>query len=93
MIKWLLSSILIVGVMAGCSSGTTPVEQIEPVSRFNAYVDTQDASPVNTDAIINPILQDSIITLEEQEKLVSLIENLLQELAYYKRLYYLRMLQ
>ena len=55
--------------------------------------DFDGRTPTLEDIELNPILKDSIITLEEQQELMEMIEKLLEELAYYRKLYYLQLLK
>ena len=85
--RWLSS--LVVCLLLGCSGGHDDIELIKHVSPL------RDA-PIPLDApskSLDPILADSIITLEEQTELIKVIESLLEELAYYKRMYYLQLLK
>lgn len=92
--KLLLISMCCLGLL-GCSS--TPDEemltqkQISPLQY--APIPLELEVETTRDLRIDPILQDSIITLAEQELLIEALETLLQELSYYKRLYYLQLLK
>lgn len=84
-------------LLIGCGGEKAEIEQSRahqsplrnlPIPLDQAY----DESPT-VDLELNPLLQDSILTLEEQEELIEMVETLLQELAHYKRLYYLQLLK
>ena len=82
-------------LIVGCGGGHDDLELIKKISPLRDIpipeeIETLDNSQ---ELKLNPILEDSIITLEEQEELIKLVENLLEELAYYKRMYYLQLLK
>ena len=103
--KWLLISLISIWV-AGChptilvnDPSQEPEMSIKPRHLpipLDEELDPPDfdgRTPTLEDIELNPILKDSIITLEEQQELMEMIEKLLEELAYYRKLYYLQLLK
>lgn len=89
LIKRLLTSLILLGLI-GCNGEKEDINLSQYVSPLrNVPIPIEDETPWTQDIELNPILQDSIITLEEQEELIKMIEDLLKELAYFKREYYL----
>lgn len=83
-------------LLIGCGGEKAEIEEqsrasLSPLRNLPIPADEEYEQSPTVD--IDPILQDSIITLEEREELITMIENLLNELSYYKREFYLQKLR
>lgn len=89
-----VSIILLCVVIVGCGGAKPEEIAIKYMSPFRD-LPVEDVMPeIETREIdLNPILKDSIITLEEQEFLLKVLSDLLDELAKYKKLYYMQLLK
>lgn len=93
--KLLLVSLCCVGLL-GCSGGKDDVELVKYVSPLRNVpipLDADETPQETYEEALNPILKDSIMTLEEQQELIDLVKKLLDELAFYQRAYYLQKLK